>query len=614
MEDKMVSVISMGIESNDSIHEGALAKIPCAYQDAENIYNMFEKALGNNFKKCASVCVKNITSIECKALVSALSLSIEKDDIVIFFFSGHGEKDANGKLQLIFADYFNDGKKGSISFQEIILSLKKYGCPIFIILDCCYSGAGIAESLGNDYKLESSVSIMTSTGAVRTEKISEDGSPFTNAICTALSQIVNEEKKVSIDNIFSYTQKIHPNSNHIIGGGKRDIVLSETERIHYPEDFSQIFINKIRHSNYEMREALWYSVGYMPIGIKNDLLEKYLGENRDKGIELSWRVRRAIGSVYEYGNNKKIDRHIMNLMHSKNWMDKCVGYICARKSKDPSITQLMYEEVKNFEDDYPMDLAWLLALYLADREIDPEPILNLKLMKSPWGAMEVWKRYFNNCNKNKKLEIFKNNTEEEVYKQLCIELYFRKILPDCEELPEDIKKDIPSIMELYGCKTRGRIGASENNKWIFSVLYGNWRDQVDLYHVFDTMWKSTRDKRKLLSNLQYIPSVEIKMAILDYLSRTVKGSKQINVSDLEWALKDQHPWVIRSALPLFQGEKEIVEKNIKRDIDMKIYPGIFDLAIELSKQGLNGIEYQINNMNDIEAEMLKMAIDREQNV
>lgn len=42
----MVTIISVGIENG-----GGLERIPCAYKDAERIYAMFEKALGDNMKK-----------------------------------------------------------------------------------------------------------------------------------------------------------------------------------------------------------------------------------------------------------------------------------------------------------------------------------------------------------------------------------------------------------------------------------------------------------------------------------------------------------------------------------------------------------------------------------
>lgn len=614
-DEKMVAMISVGIEdSNDK-----LEKIPCAYADAEKIYDTFGTVLGNNLKKCASVCVKNITTIECRALVSALSLSMEKDDIFIFYFSGHGIQDANGKLQLVFSDYSDEGKKGTIFLEEIVLSLKKYNCPIFIILDCCYSGSGITESNNDDYKLESSISIMTSTGAVGRDKISIDGSLFTNAICAALPQIMDKEQQITISEIFRNTKEKCPNCRLVVGGGNQDIVLRKTKRKQYPEDFSHVFINKVQHENYEMREALWYSVGYLPIEIKIDLLEYYLNENQNSCKELSWRVRRAIGSVYEYGNNAKINDYVMQLIHSEKWTDKCVGYICARKSKNKDIRDLMYRDLLDSKKGYPMDLIWLLMLYLSDigEGIDSERVLVSNLMKSAWGVMEVWKRYLNKYETGEKLQHFQKKINEKVYKQLCVELYFKGELTDCEILPDKIRDDIPFIKELYQCRKRGRsgtIGASENNKWIFSILYGNWRDQVDINSVFEKKWKNERDKNRLLKVLRYIPSVEIKMAILDYLSRIVKEEKeQLDVNNLKWALQDPHPWVIRAALPLFQGKHEMVKDNIKRDIDIIIYPGVFDLAIELSRQGFDEVDYQINKINDFEKEMLKMAIYREQN-
>lgn len=613
----MVAMISVGIENSNN----QLKDIPCAYADAIKIYDTFVKVLGNNIKKSASVCVKNITTIEYRALISALSLSMEKDDIFIFFFSGHGIQDANGKLQLVFSDYSDEDKKGTIFLEEIVLNLKKYDCPIFIILDCCHSGAGITESINNDYKLESSISIMTSTGAAGQDKINSEGSLFTNNICTALFHIMDNEKQITIHNIFSYIKKNYSNGKLVIGGGKQDVVLSKTERKQYPEDFFPAFIHKIKHENYEMREALWYSVGYLPIEIKIDILTGYLKENQNSCNELSWRVRRAIGSVYEFGNNEKIDDYIKKLIHSEKWTDKCVGYICARKSKDKNITDLMYMDLMNSKEEYPMDLVWLLMLYLSDnlsdieKEMVSERLFDSNLVQSAWGVMEIWKTYFNGYDTNKKLEVFKSKISAEVYEQLRIELYFRDKLSGDIKFPDQIKEYVPFVKKLYQCNTRGKIGVSEKNKWIFSILYGNWRDQVDITSEFEKKWKSERNKNKLLRALGYIPSVEIKMAILDYLSRIVKEEKeQLDVDSLKWALQDLHPWVIRSALPLFLENQKIVQDNINQNTDMMIYPGVFDLAIELTRQGFSEVDYQINKINGFEKEMLQIAINREQNI
>lgn len=519
-------------------------------------------------------------------------------------------------MQLIFSDYTDEGKRGSIFFEEIVLELKKLGCPVLIILDCCYSGAALAESNKDDYKNESNISIMTSTGALSRDELCVEGSKFTNAVCRALEHIVNTKQEIEIGDIFSCIKENDPNckSQLVIGGGKSQLVLSSTKRVDYPNDFAKIFTNKIEHINYEMREALWYSAGYLPIEIKIDLLSHYLRENKNSCMELSWRVRRAIGSIYRYGQNKSIDEYITQLLQSDIWTDKCIGYICVNKSKNTDIIEKMYKDLQN--PHHPMDLIWLLALYLSDTRDErvEKFVLESGLMKSSWGVMEVWKRYYTDIDVDEKLKLFKNYITDPVYRQLLTELYFKGEIESCEQLNGEIEEYDSFVKELYQCDTRGRKDISKNSKWIFSILYGNWRDQVDINSVFERQWKKERNKEQFLRALQYVPSVEIKMAILDYFVR-ISRERDINVDSLVWALADQHPWVIRSALPLFQGKQKRVEKYINKEINMKIYPGIFDLAIELSRQGLDDeFEYPIHDMNDFEEEMLRVAIAREHNV
>lgn len=292
---------------------------------------------------------------------------------------------------MVFSDYTHEDKKGSIFLEEIILGLKKYNCPILILLDCCYSGAALAESVKDDYKLESQISIMSSTGALGTDTVCTEGSKFTTAVCMALEQMMDTKQSISIKDIFSCVKRYDSKCQLIVGGGKSDLILCDTERVQYPENFAQEFVNKIGHINYEMREALWYSVGYLPTEIKIDLLAYYLKENRNGCGELSWRVRRAIGSVYGYGKNKKINEYIMQLLHSDIWTDKCIGYICANKSDEQDVVKLMNNDLRN--SDYPMDLIWLLALYLSDKneETAPQLILESKLMQSEWGVLRFGK-------------------------------------------------------------------------------------------------------------------------------------------------------------------------------------------------------------------------------
>ena len=614
----MVSLISIGIEEYKKASGDCSENIPCAYQDAKRVYETFETVLEDDMKRYASACIKNVTALECRALLSTMKLSVDKEDILVLYFSGHGITDANGKLKLLFADYGYTERKGVIALEEIVSTLKEYECKIILILDCCYSGAGVSESENDDFRLEHCISIISSNGSIGKARFTEDGSEFTNYLCDSLLSLHELYEDISLDKIYKYIteKKKYDKCKIITGGGNADICLRSKESTEFPSDFVIKFVDKVFHVNYEMREALWYSVCDLPVAMQVKIVDECRRCNKDVFAEMSWRVRRAMGSIFANSTAGKMSKQIEELINADNWMEKCIGYIGLNKQKDSWVTECMEKELKN---DIPMDLKWLLVLYLAEREnVDTELILASGLMETVWGAIEVWKRY-PNFQKEEKQQFFKKHTDAKVYKQFCLELFFREkdVTINLEEYDDLLQKCMSDLKDLYGGNSRGRRQKTKINKWIFSILYGNWRDQLDLNTILNKKIRSMREtkKRDFLQAIKYIPSVEVRMAVLDFFVTQMKvdGMKdKFDVNDLAWALQDEHPWVIRTALPLFEDNKDLVCSSIRSPIDMKLYPGVFDLDIELEKNGLDNVGYKINDMTHLEKQQLKWAKEKEQ--
>lgn len=611
----MISLISVGIEKYENKREDSLKDIPCAYQDAQMVYTTFEKILGLSLKKYSSACLKDITSLECKALLSSLQLSIEEEEIFVFYFSGHGVTGSNGKLKLVFADYGYSARKGIVSIAEIVSILSNFHCKIVLILDCCYSGASLVESNEDDVKLENSISILASNRPISKAVYDGNGSRFTKALCEALEELYDLQEDITLNKIYEGIEKKQNSCQIVIGGGDADIVFSKCTKSSMPEDFAEKYINKIENSNYEMREAVWYALGYFPEPFKVNLIVQYRSKNEDAVAEMSWRVRRAIGSICRSNVTDSGKQLINKFLKSKNWMDRCIGYISAHKNPDISITQRMEHELQDSSN--PMDLIWLVVLYLSERELKDERIvLGTNLLKTAWGATEIWKRYFRDVSSHQRMEIFESHMDVDTYKIFCLELYLRGDSDKINlcEYPEEVRTFIDVFKMLYLGRPRGRIVDSQINKWIFSVLYGNWRDQINLNKILELQLKTLRKekKKKFLRALKYIPSIEIKMAVLDFFVTKLKEHTYSQYkNELQWALEDEHPWVVRTALPLFVGCEETVRGRLRKKIDMDIYPGVFDLAIELHKQGMKDIGFEIENTTDIEEAQLKKAIDNE---
>ena len=365
-----------------------------------------------------------------------------------------------------------------------------------------------------------------------------------------------------------------------------------------------------------MREALWYALGEAPEPLRVAVLTRYK-DVHSVIPEMSWRVRRAIGSICATNVTHKGRELINSFLNSDIWMEKCIGYISVHREKSEIITQSMLRELENIN--HPMDLKWLIALYLSERNWEgKERILDSGLLKNSWCAIEIWKRYFNEYPLEQRMGMFWERMEPTDYKRFCLELYFRREYEkiDWSDYPEEVYVWKEVIQSFYDCKPRGQFNGLQINKWIASTLYGNWRDQVNLGKALEICLKGMRsgEKKSFVQVLKYIPSVEIKMAVLDFFAMEMKRTGSCEYEEeLVWALEDEHPWVLRTALSLYAGKREIVKNRIRKNINMMEYPGVFDLAIELSRQKLDGVGYEITDMTDIEKMHLNIAVRNEQN-
>ena len=72
------------------------------------------------------------------------SINVKKDDLVVFYYSGHGlVKDE--KLNLVLCKNEDVNNYDLLSSEYLLQKFKEYECPCVIILDCCYSGFSINQ-------------------------------------------------------------------------------------------------------------------------------------------------------------------------------------------------------------------------------------------------------------------------------------------------------------------------------------------------------------------------------------------------------------------------------------------------------------------------------------
>lgn len=610
----MVALLSVGISKYMNGTE--FAEIPCAYEDAKKVYKVFADVTGKEFKHCCSTCIKDIMAFELRCLLPLLPMTLETDDIFIFYFSGHGKTKVNGRLKLVFADADKAGMRGEIELSEIVSLLSAVRCNIILILDCCHSGAGVCEINQKNEYLSSRVSILSSSGAIGSSYYSQDGSVFTEYLSEAIYQLYNRQEKITLNSISEYISRRYSKSCIAIGGGQADINIGSGKDYSMDAAFLNKFIYKINTYNFELREAMWYSLVDLPDKQKIHVLEYFMTKNGNHISDMSWRVRRAVGSlissVYEIDKRKDI---VYKLIESKIWMERCIGYIGGRKDNDIYILGKMEKDAMDTEN--PMDLIWLASLYISDwnKESFKYKVFDTNLAKTSWGVIEIWKHFYKDDVLYKALAVFKERVKDEDYRALCLYLYLKGF--DLSNMGDKCNASIikykNQIKELYSSQNRGRT-AGKVNKWIWSIMNGNWRDQVNLQDKLgDYIVTNTESKNKeFLQALKYTPCVEIKMGIMDYFSSNAGRdicSKYKN--ELAWGLEDPHPWVVRTALPIYKKEDEAVHKHIINNIDRCLYPGVFDLMIELKRQELPSVKNYGMNLSAVEAAGLEWAMENE---
>jgi hypothetical protein len=156
------------------------------------------------------------------------SIVIEKilrkmnNDIVFIYYSGHGKKDFEGNLCLLFNDTEEDTLLTSSLTFDFISKCMRYPSrkSVIIVLDCCYSGvAGIRDSEGDVMEAlkkhtGSGITILTSTGSTGSPTAREDEKLghgiFTHYLIEGLEKGYadqNGDGYISIDELYEYVYK-----------------------------------------------------------------------------------------------------------------------------------------------------------------------------------------------------------------------------------------------------------------------------------------------------------------------------------------------------------------------------------------------------------------------
>lgn len=606
----MLVLLSVGISDYLS---NRLSKLPKTVSDAKDIYKLFSQLSGTNFSHEKSISQVNISSIQFITLLDSICSSLNEDDIFILYFSGHGSL-TNNELYLYFEDASSNNQfRGTISFSSMKQILCNIGNSVICIFDCCHSGASVKGSISPDALNKSNLSIIASSSAYSSTPSSEDeksNSPFTSQLITYIRSIYNSSGKVTIADLAKHFN----GSNHMDsmlqpqeGVGNTTLLESTINVINNPNlDFPKQFFSKLKVSNIRTREMLWYSLKDIPNNILTQIFKIWFEENF---FEPSWLVRRAVGSILanKISDDNGFYHIIIKFLESKHWSDHCIGIIGARFLIKEKIQ--IEKKIKDFFfGTHRMDVVWLAHLYLTDsKKITIEDSIFTKLKNSLWGLTDIWDRYGSS---DPKSEIAKNLIQhsEELNCVQQFDLHIKLtcgIVPELNEIQSSDHDFLSFLNFIYTKPKRNKI-IDQNIKWLLSIIYGEWRGQLDLSleNYFSSL--SRCQIKNILNKTNSIPSVECRMAIFQYLSRTPELANYL--IDIQWINTECHPWVKREAIDtLFKYNKQNIINNDITLADNSIYPGNTDLILSYITSGLmsnDNLKKISEPLTTIESELL----------
>ena len=152
---------------------------------------------------CTSLVNSNL--VESRKAISKISSIAQKDDVIFFYYSGHGLLDLSKSLFLVFKDSESDFLDATCLDSEFILSqFRKSKCENFIlVIDCCHSGAFFNNNRG----LPKGMFALTACDESQQSFEDEFGGIFTNIIINGLKSDyidANRDGKITFSELFDY--------------------------------------------------------------------------------------------------------------------------------------------------------------------------------------------------------------------------------------------------------------------------------------------------------------------------------------------------------------------------------------------------------------------------
>lgn len=563
------------------------------------LYEALRLAAASTFLEERSIVVLDPTGAQFIATIESAMGSCLPNDLLILYFSGHAEIKL-GQLELLLID--DPAFQGRCSIDRLLDTHRLANRPkILLLLDCCYSATAATAIFKNSSAgWLINVELLTPTAAYELAEDAEDGSPFAHALRQALGTLVNQNEPVTVNRLVQNVNRLTTSSTefqHHKVDGVLDLNIAKAQV--QDDDFVRLIettYQRIVTGRQSERETLWFALSDEPEKLTLEIFSRI---ERDRYLEPSWLVRRAMGSSLSTVKylREQSRRHVMSLIRSGLWMNVAVGLNAAKRVFEASIAIEHCIDLLN--SDMPMDIKWLAALYLND--VDPEyrvdwdSALSDGFRDSGWGLYELTRV----LKLTVPSEVVTHSRQNATHQSDSVAyLLFMSELDQAqdEKVGLSVLKNYSGITKvpllkaawkLHSSKPRGKTSAFGSRKWLRSKLYGAWRQAISLDIGRDLLGHmKLSDRHEFLAAIpKLVPSVPHRMAVFE------GGTPGVGDLDhLCWAAIDPHPWVRRAFLEYLcrhdfeQWQRQVNELNWTEilDVNRDQYPGQVDLLLQVA--------------------------------
>ncbi|MBD2303186.1 caspase, EACC1-associated type [Nostoc sp. FACHB-190] len=214
-----------------SNYQQGLSALPSATRDAKALKQVLQHPDIGGFAETDITLLSNQPQNKIADAIYSLFNNCSSDDLVLFYFSGHGVKDEKGNLYIATPTTRTDQNKRVLPYTAISASFVKDQMTAsssrrqVVILDCCFSGAfAKGLTLGNK-----SWAVLTSSDTVEYSYAPEPSelSIYTRYLVEGIKTGVgdlNNDGNISVDELYEYTKKkvkeISPKMNPLLDNGR----------------------------------------------------------------------------------------------------------------------------------------------------------------------------------------------------------------------------------------------------------------------------------------------------------------------------------------------------------------------------------------------------------